>query len=137
MTYVLDSSAFARVATSPSVAEVLEPLVTDGLVLGTWVLALEAGYSARNAREHAALASALADWPWAQVAPEDWRRAFDVQAELAARARHRGVRLPDLLVAATAERLGAAVLHYDTDFDRIAAVTGQSVEWVVPRGSVP
>jgi hypothetical protein len=28
------------------------------------------------------------------------------------------------------------VLHHDTDFDRIAAVTGQPVEWVVPRGSV-
>ena len=28
------------------------------------------------------------------------------------------------------------VLHYDADFDRIAAVTGQPCEWVVPAGSV-
>jgi hypothetical protein len=27
-------------------------------------------------------------------------------------------------------------LHYDADFDRIAAVTGQRCEWVVPAGSI-
>jgi hypothetical protein len=26
------------------------------------------------------------------------------------------------------------VLHYDADFDLIAAVTGQPTEWVVPAG---
>jgi len=29
-----------------------------------------------------------------------------------------------------------SVLHYDADFELIAEVTGQPVEWVVPRGSV-
>ena len=28
------------------------------------------------------------------------------------------------------------LLHYDVEFDRIAAVTGQAVRWVVPKGSV-
>ena len=28
------------------------------------------------------------------------------------------------------------VLHHDADFDAIAAVTGQDVEWVVSRGSL-
>ena len=28
------------------------------------------------------------------------------------------------------------VLHYDADFDAIAAMTGQDVEWVAPRGSL-
>jgi hypothetical protein len=28
------------------------------------------------------------------------------------------------------------VLHYDADFDRISAVTGQRCEWVVPAGSI-
>jgi hypothetical protein len=27
------------------------------------------------------------------------------------------------------------VLHYDGDFDVIAAITGQAVAWVVPAGS--
>jgi len=32
--------------------------------------------------------------------------------------------------------MDVAVLHYDGDFDRIAAVTGQLCTWVVPAGSV-
>ncbi len=44
--------------------------------------------------------------------------------------------LPDLIIAATAEQHGVAVLHYDADYDRIAAVTWQPVEWIVPRGSL-
>jgi hypothetical protein len=31
---------------------------------------------------------------------------------------------------------GATVRHYDADYDRIAAVTGQPVEWVAARGSL-
>ena len=37
----------------------------------------------------------------------------------------RGRKLPDLLIAAAAEANGLTVLHYDADFDRISAVTGQ------------
>jgi predicted nucleic acid-binding protein len=39
-------------------------------------------------------------------------------------------------LAAAAELAGLTVLHYDDDFDRIAAVTGQRCEWVVPSGSI-
>jgi hypothetical protein len=28
------------------------------------------------------------------------------------------------------------VLHYDQDFDKIANLTGQRCEWVVPAGSI-
>jgi hypothetical protein len=28
------------------------------------------------------------------------------------------------------------VLHYDADYDRIAEITGQPVEWVAERGSL-
>jgi predicted nucleic acid-binding protein len=64
-------------------------------------------------------------------------RALDVQALLADGGHHRGVSLPDLLIAAAAESAGLPVLHYDADYELIAAVTGQPAEWVVPRGSVP
>jgi predicted nucleic acid-binding protein len=47
------------------------------------------------------------------------------------------VPLPDLLIAACAESAGLTVLHYDADFDRIATLTHQPTQWVVPRGSVP
>ena len=32
---------------------------------------------------------------------------------------------------------GLVVLHYDHDFDLIASVTQQPVEWIVPAGRVP
>lgn len=41
----------------------------------------------------------------------------------------------DLLIAA-AEAAGVTLLHYDEDYDRIAAVTGQPTRWIAPRGSV-
>jgi predicted nucleic acid-binding protein len=53
-----------------------------------------------------------------------------VQHELARRSQLRAVGLPDLLVAAVAERHRVTVLHHDADFDLIAGVTGQRVEWV-------
>ena len=64
-------------------------------------------------------------------------RALDVQHNVSARGELRAVKLPDLLIAATAERHGLAVIHYDADYDRIAAITGQAVEWVAVAGSVP
>jgi predicted nucleic acid-binding protein len=45
------------------------------------------------------------------------------------------VKIPDLLIAATAEKAGLTVLHYDRDYDRIAEVTGQPTEWVVEAGA--
>jgi predicted nucleic acid-binding protein len=63
-------------------------------------------------------------------------RALEVQAMLAERSQHRAVPLPDLLVAACAERAGLTVLHYDADYERIAQLTGQAVQWIVPGGSV-
>ncbi|MGQ0483532.1 MAG: hypothetical protein ACT4O0_21210 [Pseudonocardia sp.] len=51
-------------------------------------------------------------------------------------ARCRVVGVPDLLVAVAAEVHRVPVLHYDDDFHRVAAITGQPVEWVVGRGAV-
>jgi predicted nucleic acid-binding protein len=59
-----------------------------------------------------------------------------VQQELAHRGLHRVAKLPDLIIAAIAELAQATVFHYDADYDHIADVTGQSVEWIVARGSI-
>jgi predicted nucleic acid-binding protein len=59
-----------------------------------------------------------------------------VHRELATTSQHRRSRLPDLIIAATAELAGATVLHYDADYDRITAVTGQSMEWVADKGTL-
>jgi len=55
---------------------------------------------------------------------------------LAAHGQHRAAGIPDLLIAAVAERAGLTIIHYDEDFDRIAGVTGQPVQWVAPPGSL-
>ena len=49
---------------------------------------------------------------------------------------HREVGLPDLLIAAAAELAELPVLHYDRDFELIAAVTGQPVRAIAPLGSL-
>src|ERR1035441_6700838 len=63
-------------------------------------------------------------------------RARDVQIRMAARGHHRAAGVIDLITAAVAEHHGAAILHYDADFEHIAAVTGQPHTWIAPRGSL-
>ena len=54
---------------------------------------------------------------------------------LAQGGQHR-IPIPDLIIAAAAETVGMTVLHYDSDFDTMAAVTNQDTEWVARRGSL-
>ena len=61
--------------------------------------------------------------------------AVDLQHALARRGQHR-VAIPDLVISAAAKHAGLIVLHYDADFERIAAIGGPAHEWVVPHGSV-
>jgi predicted nucleic acid-binding protein len=49
---------------------------------------------------------------------------------------HRSVKIADLIIAAAAEAADATVLHYDADYDRIAEVTDQAVQWIAPQGSL-
>jgi predicted nucleic acid-binding protein len=67
-----------------------------------------------------------------------FQRALDVQQRLPriGGLHHRSVKIADLLIAAASEASGAVVWHYDADFDRIAAVTGQPTGWIAPRGSL-
>jgi predicted nucleic acid-binding protein len=64
-------------------------------------------------------------------------RARDIQVRMAARGHHRAAGVIDLLTAAVAEHHGAVILHYDADFEHIAATTRQPHAWIVPRGSLP
>lgn len=65
------------------------------------------------------------------------RRAEEVQRLLVEAGRHRGVSVPDLLVAATAEHHGLTVLHFDHDFETISEITGQPTQWVLPPDRLP
>ncbi|MEO7296869.1 MAG: PIN domain-containing protein [Candidatus Limnocylindria bacterium] len=93
---------------------------------------------ARNGRHFDDLATSLNALHRVDVVPSDWRRASHVLKALAYQTGggQRAVRIPDLLVAAVGERVAMPIAHYDEDYDRIAAVTGQQTLWVVPRGSL-
>lgn len=134
--YLGDTSALARLARA-EVAERLVPLIEAGLVAGCTPTDLEAGYSSTDPRDRARMRATRAAWPRAVMDQGVLDRAVDVQDALAERSRHRGAKIADLLVAAAAEAAGLVVLHYDRDFELIAEVTGQPVEWVVPAGAVP
>jgi predicted nucleic acid-binding protein len=135
-TFLADKSALARRLTREEVREALDPLLLNAEVAVCGIVELELLYSATSPANYRAYADSLVAMPRVEVSEDAVRRALEVQAMLAERSQHRAVPLPDLLIAACAERAGLAVLHYDADFERISELTGQSAQWVVPRGSV-
>jgi predicted nucleic acid-binding protein len=136
-TYLTDTSALARLR-HPPVAAVLGPLIEAGLVATCGVIEFELAWATRTSEEFDDVrADRDVGYEWLATHDEDWRRALEVQAALWRGGQMRSVGLPDLLIAAVAERKRVTVLHYDADYDLIAYVTGQPVQWVVPRGTVP
>lgn len=133
--FLVDTSTRVIAARHSPAAKVLAALADAGQIAWCDPLALELLYSARNAAEFAALRTALAGLPKLVVTDETTARAVKVMAALALRGWHRQGAV-DLLAAAIAEAHHATVLHYDSDYDRIAEVTGQLTRWIVPRGTV-
>jgi predicted nucleic acid-binding protein len=134
LTHLVDTSVLTRLA-RPEVRSVIQPRVERGDLARAAISDLEVGYSARSAAEWDRLAAALELFDLVETTAEHVRRAKQVQRLLAAK-HQRGRKVPDLLIAAAAEAEGLIVLHYDADFDRITAVTGQRSEWVAPAGSI-
>jgi predicted nucleic acid-binding protein len=135
-TYLVDKSALTRRETRPEVRQVIESLLLSGAIATCGIVDLELLYSASSPAVYASLAASLRALPRVLVTEAIVDRALEVQARLAERSQHRAVPLPDLIVAACAEGAGLTVLHYDADYDRIAEITGQPTQWVLPRGSV-
>lgn len=113
--------------------------IARGLVRLSTITRLELGFSARSGesacRQFAAPPLSLMPVEYLSPAIED--RALEVQFLLADRGQHRAPSIPDLLIAATAEKTGLSVLAADKDFTLIAAVTGQPVETVDGDGQAP
>lgn len=134
--YLADTSVFVHQARSPLVQRRFESLLIEGRLAACQMTALEYLNNAPDPHWYEALWSALHGQRWVDVTTEAMDRALDVHRELARTSQHRNFRLPDLIIAATAELAGLTVLHYDEDYDRIAKVTGQPVEWVAHKGSL-
>jgi predicted nucleic acid-binding protein len=134
--WLVDKSVLARVDVGAVVDAVL-PRVQAGQVGVALVTELEVGYSARSRQDYAATRQDLLDLLIPVTMPvRAEERARELQRDLVARGRHRGVSVPDLVLAAIADIEELTILHYDADFDLISEVTGQPTEWVVPRGSI-
>ena len=134
--YLVDTSAQAR-SKHPAVRTVISGLIVDRAAATCVTVDLEAGYSGRDLADVRTIAerrrSLYAVLPITEAIAE---RARDVQVRMAARGHHRAAGVIDLLTAAVAEQHNAVILHYDADFEHIAAITGQPQLWVAPRGTL-
>lgn len=139
-TLLMDNSAWARLSDpaldDQRVAELADALEA-GHVATCLPFLLEAGYSARSARDHDDLLSELLALPHFAIDAGVEQRALDAQRQLARVGHHR---LPpvDLLVAATADHHGLDVLHYDRDYDVILEKTDLDFHsvWLAAPGTI-
>ncbi|MDW6063037.1 PIN domain nuclease [Streptomyces sp. FXJ1.4098] len=132
--YLIDKSALARYP-KPAVRAVIEPLHNAGLLAVCGAVELEVLHGARSKADAERIRDEMRGFDWLPTTDEAWDRALDVQTQLIAAGNWKPLSVSDLVIAATAERHGAIVLHYDGDYDMIAAVTGQPTRWVVPSGT--
>lgn len=137
---LLDNSAFVRLG-SPALEERRAGEIADALEesrIGVCLpFLLEAGYSARNAKDHDELLRELTALPILHIDTDVERRAVDAQGQLARAGHHR---LPpvDLIISALADRHDVGVLHYDRDYDIVATKTDLRFAsvWLARRGSL-
>jgi predicted nucleic acid-binding protein len=139
-TLLIDNSAWARLG-DPGLDDARATELADAAEVGRIAVCLpfllEAGYSARTARDHDTLLTELRALPHFAVDEAVEQRALDAQRQLARVGHHR---LPpvDLLVAALADRHGLGVLHYDRDYDVLAEKTDLDFAsvWLAPAGTI-
>ena len=136
----MDNSAWVRLGhprlPMPRNEEVASA-IESGQVIACLPFILEAGYSARDVKDHRDLIAELLALPWAAIDDTVERRAIDAQRQLARSGHHR---MPpvDILVAAVADRHRLGILHYDRDYDLIATRTDLrfASEWLAKAGSL-
>ncbi|MGH2904837.1 MAG: PIN domain-containing protein [Solirubrobacteraceae bacterium] len=137
---LLDNSAWLRIvdgALDDERAGVLAGWIEQRHLGACLPFLLEAGYSARLATDHQSLMATLDLLPRVQITPGAEDLALQAQRELANVGHHRLAPL-DLIIAACAHEAGAGVLHYDRDYDVIAARTCLEFEseWLATPGTL-
>ncbi len=135
--FLVDTSAWHRSGHGLVADAWSDHLSADDLAICPQVR-LEILYSARSAADYDDIRSELDGLRQIPTGDAAFERALEVQRTLAhlAGLHHRSVKVADLVISASAEIAGAIMWHYDEDFDRIAAITGQPCQWVAPRGSL-
>jgi len=129
--WLIDKSAYVRMQLGQAAdGDEWNARIERGLVRLSTITRLQFGFSARSGEAGRAAFDLppLSMMPVEHLTPAMEDRAFEVQMLLADRGQHRAPSIPDLLIAATAEKVGLTVLAVDKDFDLIAEITGQPVE---------
>lgn len=129
--WLIDKSAYVRMQMGQVAdADEWNARIERGLVRLSTITRLEIGFAARTGESGRMIFEVppLSLMPIERLTPSMEDRAWEVQMLLADRGQHRAPSIPDLLVAASAEKAGLTVLAVDKAFDLIADTTGQSVE---------
>ena len=132
--YLVDTSVLGR-AHQVSVGDRIEQLARSGRMWTCRLVDLEIAYGSRS-RDVGEVIEERFALPTAPINGAVLDRALQVATMLARSGHHRGAKPVDLVIAAAAEGAGLCVLHYDADYDRIAAVTRQPTEWIAPAGAL-
>lgn len=134
--YLVDTSVLSRLG-NPEVSGLVAGLIRERVAATCDTIEMEMVYSGRNA-EHIRLITEqrAKQYLHLPMSAAVMKRARKVQVRMGLRGHHRAAGVIDLLTAAVAEEHGAIMLHYDADFEHIAATTGQGQLWVAPRGSL-
>jgi predicted nucleic acid-binding protein len=131
--FLIDTSALARFLRGDAEQYGWDRAAAAGLIATCPVTELEFFYSARSAEDRArGIEGMRLLFGWVPVDDRAYDRAWRVQELLTRKGQHRSAGPVDLVVAATAELQGLTLLHRDRDFDCIAAVTGQPLQWYGP-----
>ena len=135
---LVDTSVWAR-KRQAGIRPWFDAAVVDGDIAMCDVVALELLHSTSTADLYRAVEDNLAALPQLSMGTDTFERARTIYRRLAERgdAMHRSVKHADMLIAACADLHGITLVHYDRDYDAIALVTGQSMRWVAPRGTIP
>ncbi|MFF4181609.1 PIN domain nuclease [Streptomyces sp. NPDC001691] len=132
--FLIDTSALARFMRPDAEQYGWDQAATAGLIATCPITELEFFYSARSTEDRAqGVEDMRALFGWVPVDDRAYTRAWQVQEVLTKRGQHRSAGAVDLVVAATAELQGLTLLHRDRDFECIAAVTGQALQWYGPE----
>jgi predicted nucleic acid-binding protein len=134
---LIDTSAFAR-ASHPEVREPWQQAMRQDRLRLAPPARMEILYTARDGATFDSLAAQLSALRPAPLTSTVLRAAEDAMRTLA----HRSAgsqRLPviDYLIAAAAQEMGAAVIHYDRDYDALAEVMEFESVWLAPAGTLP
>ncbi|MEU3370812.1 PIN domain nuclease [Streptomyces sp. NPDC006711] len=132
--FLIDTSALARFMRPDAEQYGWDQAAAAGLIATCPITELEFFYSARSAKDRAkGIEDMRLLFSWVPVDDRAYDRAWQVQEVLTKRGQHRSAGAVDLVVAATAELQGLTLLHRDRDFECIAAVTGQALQWYGPE----